>query len=60
MDMGLDLLVSGYMGDGLGSFFMLDTDSLDAAGEERENDGFIVQGTYTYGKTKFGLKLWGK
>jgi len=56
MDMGLDLLASGYTGKALGSTLMLDTDSLDSLGEERDNDGFILQAAYTFnGKTKVGL-----
>ncbi|ALG69448.1 porin [Beggiatoa leptomitoformis] len=55
MDNGLEFLVSGYTGQALGSTLMLDTDSLDSAGEERDNDGFIAQAAYTMGSTKFGL-----
>jgi hypothetical protein len=40
----VDLLASGFGGSGLGSFFLLDTDSLDATGEERESYGFLAQG----------------
>ncbi|MGE0386452.1 MAG: hypothetical protein AB7Q97_17120 [Gammaproteobacteria bacterium] len=53
---GFDFVFSGYSGSGLGLTLMLDTDSLDAQGTERDNDGFIVQGAYTFnGKTKIGV-----
>lgn len=56
---GFELVASAFTGEALGSSLMLDTDSLDPVGEEREGWGYIVQGTYTfdnaYGKTKFGL-----
>jgi hypothetical protein len=52
---GFDLLASGFLGKGLGSFFLLDVDALDAAGKERESQGFIGQATYTLGATKLGL-----
>lgn len=51
---GFDLLGSGYAGKGLGTFSMLDVDSLDGAGKERENMGYLVQLTYQAGKTKLG------
>ncbi len=55
MDMGLGLMLSGYSGQALGSTLMLDSDSLDGLGEERDNFGFIAQATYTIGSTKIGL-----
>jgi hypothetical protein len=51
----LDLLASGFGGSALGSFFLLDTDSLDAAGEERDSYGFLAQALYNVaGSTKLG------
>jgi len=58
MSNGLELSGSAFTGEALGTNLMLDTDSLDAAGEERETYGYIGQITYTManeGKTKFGL-----
>lgn len=55
MSSGLELLASGYNGKGLGSTLMLDSDSLDSMGKERENKGFLLQAAYTYQKTKVGL-----
>lgn len=52
---GLDLLASGFVGKGLGSFLLLDTDSLDATGRERRSRGFLAQAAYTLGSTKVGL-----
>jgi hypothetical protein len=52
---GLDLLASGFLGKGLGSFLLLDTDSLDATGRERRSRGFLAQAAYTLGSTKVGL-----
>ncbi|EIJ44298.1 hypothetical protein BegalDRAFT_3488 [Beggiatoa alba B18LD] len=55
MDNGFEFLASGYTGQALGSTLMLDSDSLDSAGEERDNDGFIVQAAYTMNSTKLAL-----
>ncbi len=52
---GLDLLASGFVGKGLGSFFLLDFDSLDPTGKERDSFGYLGQATYTLGATKLGL-----
>jgi hypothetical protein len=53
---GFNLVFSGYTGQGLGTTIMLDTDALDAYGEERDHYGFIAQGTYTFqGRTKVGV-----
>ncbi len=53
---GFDFVFSGYSGDGVGLTLQYDTDSLDPWGNERDNDGFIAQGAYTFnGKTKVGL-----
>jgi hypothetical protein len=52
---GLDLLASGFLGKGLGSFLMLDIDALDTAGEERETAGVLAQASYVLGSTKIGL-----
>ena len=46
---GLNVLWSGYTGEALGTFFNLDRDSLDGVGNERDNDGWYVQGTYDLG-----------
>ena len=48
---GLDLLASGYYGEGLGMISVQDGDefgssSTDAAGQERTQYGFLVQATY--------------
>lgn len=52
---GLSLMASGYSGQALGTTLMLDTDSLSADGQERDNDGFIAQATYAMGATKYGI-----
>lgn len=55
---GFEISGSAFTGEALGTNTMLDTDSLDAAGEERESWGYIGQVTYTFaneGKTKLGL-----
>jgi hypothetical protein len=52
---GVELLASGFGGKALGTFLMLDTDSLDAAGAERRSLGFLAQAGYTLGKTKAGV-----
>jgi len=56
---GFTIMGSGFTGEALGMSLMLDTDSLDPVGEERDIYGFIVQGTYefdnTLGHTKIGL-----
>jgi len=53
---GLEVMFSGYTGEGLGTTLMLDADSVDACGNERDNFGFIGQFSYTFnGRTKFGV-----
>ncbi len=55
---GFELSGSAFTGEALGTNVMLDTDALDADGEERETYGYIAQVTYTLaneGKTKFGV-----
>ena len=53
---GFQAMASGYTGEALGSFLMLDIDSLDAQGRERDNQGYIGQLTYTFkGVTKIGI-----
>ncbi|APG27497.1 hypothetical protein A7E78_06360 [Syntrophotalea acetylenivorans] len=55
---GYEVVVSGFDGEGLGSTLMLDFDSLDYTGEEREGYGYLLQGTYTFangGKTKLAI-----
>jgi hypothetical protein len=52
----LDLLASGFVGKGLGTFLLLDVDSLDAAGEARKTRGFLLQAGYTFATaTKIGV-----
>jgi predicted porin len=43
---GLDMLVSGYGGQGLGMLGIQDFGALDAVGKERKNWGFLTQATY--------------
>lgn len=51
--MGFELTGSYYRGEGLGTSFLLDADSLDATGKKRDNQGWLVQGGYTFmGHTK--------
>jgi hypothetical protein len=55
---GFELVASAFTGEALGTSLLLDTDSLDADGEERETWGYIAQVSYTLaneGKTKFGV-----
>ncbi|HEX9188270.1 MAG TPA: hypothetical protein VGB87_14425, partial [Vicinamibacteria bacterium] len=52
---GFDLLASGFVGKGLGSFFLLDFDGFDPTGKARDSSGFLAQGTDTFGTTKLGL-----
>lgn len=52
---GAEVVLSGFDGQGLGSTLMLDTDSLDPTGEERDSKGYLAQLTYTLGATKFGV-----
>lgn len=50
---GFELMGSYYDGEALGTTFMLNFDSVDGRGQERDNDGFIVQGGYNFfGKAK--------
>jgi hypothetical protein len=57
---GFELTGSYYHGQGLGTTFLLDADSLDATGQARNNQGWLVQGGYTFwGQTKFAAS-WGK
>jgi hypothetical protein len=51
----LDLLASGFYGQALGSFFMLQLDALDAAGKERTSYGFLGQAGFKVGATKLGV-----
>ncbi len=52
---GLDLLASGFYGKGIGTFFMLDYDALDATGQARTSQGYLLQAAYTVGTTKLGV-----
>ncbi|MDK2846746.1 MAG: hypothetical protein PWP34_99 [Desulfuromonadales bacterium] len=56
---GFDVVLSGFENQGVGSLLMLDYDSLDASGEERDGRGYIAQVMYGFdnrwGKTKLGL-----
>lgn len=54
-----ELSASGFTGEALGRSIMLDTEALDATGEERETWGWIVQGLYTFGQNKLGLSYGG-
>ncbi|MEZ4483482.1 MAG: histidine kinase [Syntrophotaleaceae bacterium] len=58
---GWDLVLSGHDNSGVGSTLMLDTDSLDSAGKERDSYGFIAQLMYGFnnGKTKVGASYGG-
>jgi len=47
---GLTLTGSGYIGKGLGTTLMLDTDAIDAKGQTRPHAGYIAQGTYAFGQ----------
>jgi hypothetical protein len=52
---GLDVVVSGFTGKGLGTTTEMDVDALDATGKERTVSGVLGQATYTFaGKTKIG------
>ncbi len=52
---GFDLLASGFMAKGIGTFGMLNDDAVDAAGTARTSQGFLVQATYQAGATKLGV-----
>ena len=53
---GVEFVASGYTGEALGTILMLDFDSVDALGAERDNQGYILQATYTFqGATKIGV-----
>lgn len=54
---GAEFMASGFTGKGLGSILLLDTDSLDAVGEERKSSGFLVQTTYKIAATDTKLGL---
>jgi len=54
---GAELMASGFSGRGLGSILLLDTDSLDAVGQERKSSGFLVQGTYKIAATDTKLGI---
>ncbi len=58
---GWDLVLSGFDNTGVGSVLMLDTDSLDSAGKERDSQGFITQLMYGFnkGQTKAGVSYGG-
>lgn len=47
---GLTLTGSGYIGKGLGTTLMIDTDALDAKGQTRPHNGYVAQGTYAFGQ----------
>lgn len=47
---GLTVTGSGYVGKGIGTTLMLDTDALDAKGQTRPHAGYIAQGTYAFGQ----------
>jgi hypothetical protein len=52
---GFEFVGSAYTGEALGSQLMFDLDAIDAAGDERESWGYILQGSYAWGKNKFGV-----
>jgi hypothetical protein len=52
----LELMGSGYVGEGIGTTLQLDFDSLSGFGEARHNDGFIGQVGYAFGQ---GTKIQG-
>jgi len=53
---GLTLTGSGYVGKGLGTTLMLDSDAIDAKGQTRPHQGYVAQGTYAFGQgTSFGV-----
>lgn len=56
---GFDVVLSGFENQGVGSLLMLDYDSLDSVGEERDGRGYIAQLMYgfdnSWGKTKLGI-----
>ena len=55
---GLQLAFSYFEGEALGNTFLHETDSLDSAGNERDNAGFIAQGIYTFGQsTRVGISF---
>ncbi|ABA89750.1 outer membrane channel, putative [Syntrophotalea carbinolica DSM 2380] len=60
---GFDLVLSGFDNTAIGSVLMLDTDALDAAGKERDSQGFIAQLMYgfdnRFGTSKFGVSYGG-
>ncbi len=56
----LNLVGSGYVGEALGSTFMLDFDPNDAMGEERDHWGFYGQGVLAFGQgTSIGVSYGG-
>jgi predicted porin len=50
----VDLLASYYSGSGMGTTALF-TLGDDGFGNKRDSDGYLLQGTYTLGKTKFGV-----
>lgn len=56
---GFELVLSGFENQGVGSLLMLDQDSLDSTGKERDGRGYIAQLMYgfdnAWGHTKFGV-----
>jgi len=58
---GFDLVLSGFDNQGVGSLLMLDYDSLDSEGKERDGQGYIAQLMYGFdniwGKTKLGISI---
>jgi hypothetical protein len=55
----VELSASGFTGEALGRSLMLDTEALDATGEERETWGWIAQAIYSFGQNKIGLSYGG-
>ncbi len=52
---GFDLIASGFLASGIGTFGMLNDDAVGSDGQARQTQGFLVQATYQAGATKLGL-----
>jgi hypothetical protein len=56
---GFEFAGSGYTGEGLGSSYMLDTDSMDYRGHLRHDDGYYIQGLYHFNEGTTVGASWG-
>jgi hypothetical protein len=55
---GLDLLLSGFFGSGIGTTGVINSaNTVDSAGKARATFGFLGQATYTLGKVKLGANF---